>query len=241
MIKKIEVIPAMDLMDGHCVRLRQGDFNQRKNYASDPLAVAKQFENAGFRRLHMVDLDGARAGTPKHLHILKKVAAETSLFIDFSGGIKTDADIENLFEAGAALAAIGSVAVKNKPLFFRWLKKYGPEKILLGVDVRDEKLAISGWTEQTDIDLFGFLGEMTGAGVRQVFCTDIGKDGLLAGPSTELYCKILQQFPDLELIASGGVSSPEELPELEKISCTGAIVGKAIYEDFSNLKNWLIA
>lgn len=238
-MKKIEVIPAMDLMDGHCVRLQQGDFNQRKNYASDPLAVAKQFEAAGFRRLHMVDLDGARAGAPKHLHILKKVAAETSLVIDFSGGIKTDTDIESVFEAGAAIAAIGSVAVKDKPLFFNWLKKYSPEKILLGVDVRDEKLAVSGWTEQTDIDLFGFLYEMTGAGVRQVFCTDIGKDGLLAGPSTELYRRILERFPGLELIASGGVRSPEDLPELEKIGCAGAIVGKAIYEDFNLLNNWL--
>ncbi len=237
-MKKIEVIPAMDLMDGHCVRLRQGDFNQRKNYASDPLAVAKQFEAAGFRRLHMVDLDGARAGTPKHLHILKKVASETSLVIDFSGGIKTDADIESVFEAGAAIAAIGSVAVKNKPLFFKWLKKYSAEQILLGVDVRDEKLAVSGWLEQTEIDLFDFLGEMTGTGLRQLFCTDIGKDGLLAGPSTELYRKILQQFPDLELIASGGVSSPEDLPELEEIGCTGAIVGKAIYENFENLNVW---
>lgn len=238
-MKKIEVIPAMDLMDGHCVRLRQGDFNQRKNYASDPLAVAKQFEAAGFRRLHIVDLDGARSGAPKHLHILKKVASETSLVVDFSGGIKTDADIENVFEAGAALAAIGSVAVKDKPLLFSWLKKYGPEKILLGVDVRDEKLAVSGWTEQTQIDLFDFLGEMTGAGVRQVFCTDIGKDGLLAGPSTELYRRILERFPGLELIASGGVRSPGDLTELSATGCVGVIVGRAIYEDMEDLSHWL--
>jgi len=238
-MKKIEVVPAMDLINGHCVRLRQGDFSQRTDYAADPVAVAKQFEAAGFRRLHIVDLDGARAGKPQHLHILQKVAAETSLVVDFSGGIKSDADIEAVFEAGAAMAAIGSVAVKDKPLFFNWLQKYGPEKILLGVDVRDEKLAISGWLEQTEIDLFDFLEEMTGAGVRQVFCTDIGRDGLLTGPSTALYRRVLAQFPGLSLIASGGVSSPSDLGELAEIGCTGAIVGKAIYEDFENLIIWL--
>lgn len=225
-------------MNNHCVRLRQGDFAQRTDYAADPVAVAKQFEAAGFRRLHMVDLDGARAGKPQHLHILQKVAAETSLVIDFSGGIKSDADIEKVFEAGAVMAAIGSVAVKDKPLFFRWWDKYGPEKILLGVDVRNEKLAISGWLEQTDIGLFDFLEEMTRAGVRQVFCTDIGRDGLLTGPSTALYRRVLAQFPGLQLIASGGVSSPSDLGELAEIGCTGAIVGKAIYEDFENLNTW---
>lgn len=229
----------MDLINSHCVRLRQGDFAQRTDYASDPVAVAKQFEAAGFRRLHIVDLDGARMGQPQHLHILQKVADETSLVIDFSGGIKTDADIEAVFGAGAAIAAIGSVAVKNKPLFFKWLDKYGPEKILLGVDVREEKLAISGWLEQTEIGLFEFLEEMTGAGVRKVFCTDIGHDGLLTGPSTALYRRVLEQFPILSLIASGGVSSPKDLQELAEIGCTGAIVGKAIYEDFDSLNNWV--
>lgn len=237
-MKKLEVIPAMDLINNHCVRLRQGDFAQRTDYASDHVAVAKQFEAAGFRRLHLVDLDGARAGKPQHLHILQRVTAETSLVIDFSGGIKTNADIEAVFEAGAAMAAIGSVAVKDKPLFFKWLDKYGPEKILLGVDVRDEKLAISGWLEQTEIGIFEFLEEMTGAGVRQVFCTDIGRDGLLTGPSTDLYRRLLAQFPGLSLIASGGVSSPEDLHELAEIGCAGAIVGKAIYEDFENLNVW---
>lgn len=231
----------MDLMNDCCVRLRQGDYAQRTDYADNPVAVAKQFEAAGFRRLHMVDLDGARASNPQHLHILQKVASETSLIIDFSGGIKSDADIEAVFEAGAAMAAIGSVAVKDKPLFFNWLQKYGPEKILLGVDVRDEKLAISGWLEQTEISLFEFLEEMTKVGVRQVFCTDIGRDGLLTGPSTELYRRVLAQFPGLWLIASGGVSSPKELHELMEIGCASAIVGKAIYEDFENLEKWLIA
>jgi phosphoribosylformimino-5-aminoimidazole carboxamide ribotide isomerase len=237
-MNQFEVIPAMDLINGHCVRLRQGDFAQRTDYAADPVAVAKQFEEAGFRRLHMVDLDGARAGKPQHLPILQKVAAETSLVIDFSGGIKTDADIQAVFGAGAAMAAIGSVAVKDKPLFFNWLQQYGPEKILLGVDVRDEKLAISGWLEQTEIGLFEFLEEMVVAGVQQVFCTDIGRDGLLTGPSTALYRRVLAQYPELRLIASGGVSKPDDLAELVVIGCTGAIVGKAIYEDFENLNVW---
>lgn len=229
----------MDLINGHCVRLRQGDFSQRTDYAADPVAVAKQFEAAGFRRLHMVDLDGAKAGKPQHLHILRRVHAETSLVIDFSGGIKTDGDIEAVFGAGAAMAAIGSVAVKDKSLFFKWMQQYGPEKILLGVDVRDEKLAISGWQEQTSINLFEFLEEMIAAGVRQVFCTDIGRDGLLTGPSTELYQRVLAQFPGLSLIASGGVSQPSDLEELAEIGCAGAIVGKAIYEDFEILNKWL--
>ena len=235
----MQVIPAMDLMSGHCVRLRQGDFAQRTDYDADPVAVAKQFEAAGFRRLHMVDLDGARAGKPQHLHILEKIAAETSLVVDFSGGIKSDPDIEAVFGAGAELAAIGSVAVKDKSLFFNWLEKYGPEKILLGVDIRDEKLAISGWLEQTGIGLFGFLEEMVGAGIRQVFCTDIGRDGLMSGPSTTLYRRVMAQFPSLKLIASGGVSSPVDLVELAKIGCTGAIVGKAIYENMNQLQKWL--
>ena len=228
----------MDLINGHCVRLRQGDFSLRTDYADDPVAVAKQFESAGFRRLHMVDLDGARSGKPQHLHILQKMATETSLVIDFSGGIKTDADIEAVFEAGVAMAAIGSIAVKDKPLFFKWLEKYGPEKILLGVDVRDEKLAVSGWLEQTKIGLFEFLSEMTEGGVRQVFCTDIGRDGLMTGPSTGLYRQALALFPRLNLIASGGGSSPNNLKELAEIGCAGAIVGKAIYEDFDNLQFW---
>ena len=236
----IEVIPAMDLMGGHCVRLLRGDFDQKTEYSSDPVAVARRFEAAGFRRLHIVDLDGARAGTPQHLDVLKKVAAATSLVIDFSGGIKTGGDLENVFSAGAAIAAIGSVAVKDKTLFLNWLKKHGPERILPGVDVRREKLAISGWTEQTDIGLFDFLNEMTAAGIRQVFCTDIAKDGLLGGPSVALYQKILGQFPSLQLIASGGVRSPEDVAILNETGCCGAIVGKAIYENMEELAGWLM-
>lgn len=228
----------MDLMDGHCVRLRQGDFAQRKNYSSDPLEVAKKFESAGFHRLHMVDLDGARSGSPKHLAVLEKVATGTSLEIDFSGGLKRDLDVVNVFNAGAKFAAVGSIAVKDKLLFFKWLEHFGGDKFLLGVDVRDEKLAISGWTKQTDIGLFPFLEEMIGGGVNNVFCTDIGRDGLMAGPAVELYSRILERFPELKLIASGGVRKPEDVLELERIGCQGAIVGKAIYENLEILEIW---
>lgn len=237
----MEVIPAMDLIDGQCVRLRQGDFNQKKSYGPAPLAVARKFEKAGFKRLHMVDLDGARSGSPKHLHLLEKIARETSLMIDFSGGIKTDHSIQSVFDAGAEIVALGSVAVNNKSLFFSWLDRYGAQKILLGVDVREEKLAISGWTEQTDIELFPFLKEMQEAGVRQLFCTDISKDGLMEGPALALYDKISTHFPGLSLIASGGVRTPEDLRALQNAGCTGAIVGKAIYEDFNNIDRWVNA
>lgn len=238
MMKLLEVIPAMDLMDGHCVRLLQGDFSQRTDYADDPVQVAKAFEAAGFRRLHVVDLDGARLGRPQHLAVLEKIASQTSLAIDFSGGIKTDEDAQSVFGAGAALLAVGSVAVKNKALFFSWLEKFGNENILLGVDVRDEKLAVGGWLEQTGIGLFDFLGEMARHGVRQVFCTDIGRDGLLAGPAVDLYRRVLEHFPDLALVASGGVSSVSDLQALAEAGCSGAIVGKAIYEDFGHLEQW---
>lgn len=235
----MEVIPAMDLMGGQCVRLRQGDFKKKTSYSPNPLAVAKHFEAAGFQRLHMVDLDGARSGSPRHLHVLEEVTNKTALVVDFSGGIKTEQSIQNVFNAGAGIVALGSVAVKDKDLFFNWLSRFGPEKILLGVDVRDEKLAVSGWTEQTDIGLFQFLKEMTEAGVRHIFCTDISRDGLMNGPASELYEKISSGFPRLRIIASGGVRFPEDLKELEISGCAGAIVGKAIYEDFENLSRWI--
>lgn len=235
----IETIPAMDLMDGTCVRLHQGDFAKRKNYSSNPLNVAKKFEDAGFQRLHMVDLDGAKSGAPKHLSVLEKVVTNTSLEIDFSGGLKSDQNIVETFSAGAKYAAIGSVAVKDKLLFFKWLNHFGADKFLLGVDVRNEKLAISGWTEQTDVDIFEFLSDMVEEGVRNVFCTDISKDGAMVGPGFELYSKILKKYPQINLIASGGVRNPNDVKELEKMGCFGAIVGKAIYEDLEDLNIWM--
>ncbi len=235
----ITVIPAMDLMDGHCVRLREGDFEKRTNYSNDPAAIARLFEEAGFVRLHMVDLDGAKSGSPRHLQVLESVCRSTGLIIDYSGGIKTDNDILRVFDAGANMAAIGSVAVTQKDIFQKWLRQYGPDRILTGLDIRNEKLAVKGWTEQTEIGLMEHLSVLVGEGLTQIFCTDISKDGLLSGPSTKLYQEILQTFPDLHLIASGGVRSPFDIEELDKIGCSGAIVGKAIYENLDELNQWI--
>ncbi|MCY7376704.1 MAG: 1-(5-phosphoribosyl)-5-[(5-phosphoribosylamino)methylideneamino]imidazole-4-carboxamide isomerase [Pyrinomonadaceae bacterium] len=226
----IEIIPAIDLIDGKCVRLSQGNFSDKKIYRENPLEVAREFENAGLKRLHIVDLDGAKNGKITNLKVLETIARNTNLTIDFGGGIKSDADIQSVFDAGAKMAGIGSVAVKDAEKFFAWLGKYGGERILLGADVKGEKLAINGWQTETEIEILPFLKDYSAKGVSQVFVTDIAKDGLLQGSSNALYGKILAQSPELKLIASGGVSSLEDLYELEKIGCAGAIVGKAIYE-----------
>ena len=226
----IEIIPAIDLIDGKCVRLAQGDFARKTIYNENPLEVAKTFEAAGLKRLHIVDLDGAKNGKVVNFNVLETVARNTNLTIDFGGGIKTDDDIESVFDAGAKMAGIGSVAVKDAEKFFVWLKKYGGEKILLGADVNDEKLAINGWQTATEIEIIPFLRDYFAKGVVQSFVTDISKDGLLQGSANALYAKILQAIPDLKLIASGGVSVIEDVDELEKIGCAGVIIGKAIYE-----------
>ena len=226
----IEIIPAIDLMDGKCVRLTQGDFAQRKIYHENPLAVAKTFEDAGLTRLHIVDLDGARRGKVANLAVLEAIARETSLTIDFGGGIKTVEDVKAVFEAGAQMASIGSIAVREAEMFFSWLDEFGGDRILLGADVKDRRLAINGWQTATEIEILPFLGEYAARGVRQCFVTDISRDGLLAGSANELYAKILREIPALRLIASGGVSRIEDIRELEKIGCAGVIVGKAIYE-----------
>ena len=226
----IEIIPAIDLIDGKCVRLMQGDFAQKKIYSENPSAVAEAFESAGLKRLHIVDLDGAKLGKIANLKILESIARRTNLTIDFGGGIKTDADIKSVFDAGAKMASVGSVAVKDAERFFAWLEQYGGERILLGADVKGDKLAINGWQTTTEIEILPFLTDYFARGVRQVFVTDIPKDGLLQGTSNKLYTKILTQLPGLKLIASGGVSRLEDIRELEKIGCAGAIVGKAIYE-----------
>jgi phosphoribosylformimino-5-aminoimidazole carboxamide ribotide isomerase len=226
----IEIIPAIDLIDGKCVRLQQGDFARKKIYSEDPLAVAEAFESAGLKRLHIVDLDGAKSGRIVNLKTLETIARRTSLTIDFGGGIKTDADIKSVFEAGAQMASVGSVAATDAERFFAWLKLYGNERILLGADVKGDKLAIDGWQTQTEIEILSFLTDYAARGVRQAFVTDVSKDGLLQGTSNELYARITSQLPDLKLIASGGVSKIEDIHELEKIGCAGAIVGKAIYE-----------
>ena len=226
----IEIIPAIDLIDGKCVRLSQGDFARKKIYNENPLEVAKEYESFGLRRLHIVDLDGAKTGKVTNLRILETIAKDTNLTIDFGGGIKTNEDIESVFRAGAKIASIGSVAVKEPEKFFAWLEKYGGEKILLGADVKNNRLAINGWLTETEIEILPFLKSYFAKGVTQVFCTDISKDGLLEGSANELYAQTLEHLPELKLIASGGVSGIEDVFELEKIGCAGVIIGKAIYE-----------
>jgi phosphoribosylformimino-5-aminoimidazole carboxamide ribotide isomerase len=226
----MQIIPAIDIIDGKCVRLTQGDYAQKIIYNENPLEVAKEFENIGVTRLHLVDLDGAKLGKVINYKVLEEIASKTKLSIDFGGGIKTDDDIETVFNYGADLATIGSIAVKNNELFFSWVKKYGAEKIFLGADVKNEKIAVGGWLETTNVSIYDFIEENLKEGIKQVFCTDISKDGLLQGPSFDLYKNMLTKFPALNLTASGGVSQLSDLNELKKIGCTGAIVGKAIYE-----------
>jgi phosphoribosylformimino-5-aminoimidazole carboxamide ribotide isomerase len=227
----MQIIPAIDIIDGKCVRLTQGDYGQKTIYNENPLEVAKEFEAAGLNRLHLVDLDGAKAGAVKNWKVLETIAGNTSLLIDFGGGIKKEEDVKIVFSSGAALATIGSLAVKNELLFIEWLQKFGAHKFLLGADVKEEKIAVGGWLETTDLDIYDFIGKYFAEGIQQLFCTDVSKDGKLEGPSIELYTKIITQFPQLHFIASGGVSSVADLEELEKIGCAGAIVGKAIYEN----------
>ncbi|RYZ50022.1 MAG: 1-(5-phosphoribosyl)-5-[(5-phosphoribosylamino)methylideneamino]imidazole-4-carboxamide isomerase [Chitinophagaceae bacterium] len=226
----MEIIPAIDIIEGKCVRLTHGDYAQKKIYNEHPLEVARQFEDAGLQRLHLVDLDGAKEGKVKNWKVLETLAGKTSLLIDFGGGIKSEKDVQIVFDSGAALATIGSMAVKEKETFVQWLQKWGAEKFLLGADVKGEKLTISGWTEQTEIWIYDFMEEYIQKGVQQIFCTDVSKDGALEGPSIELYKSIIQKFPELHFIASGGVSSMDDLYLLQDIGCKGAIIGKAIYE-----------
>ncbi|HXB32174.1 MAG TPA: 1-(5-phosphoribosyl)-5-[(5-phosphoribosylamino)methylideneamino]imidazole-4-carboxamide isomerase [Puia sp.] len=226
----MEIIPAIDIIEGKCVRLTQGDYSQKKIYNEHPLEVARQFEDAGLRRLHLVDLDGAKAGVVRNWKVLETIAGKTRLVVDFGGGIKTAEDVEIVFNSGAALATVGSIAVKDGPLFVSWLQEYGAERFLLGADVKNEKIAVSGWLETTDRWVYDFIDEYIGKGVRQIFCTDVSKDGLLQGPSLELYKNIVGKFPELHFIASGGVSGMDDVARLEEVGCKGVIIGKAIYE-----------
>lgn len=235
------IIPAIDIIEGKAVRLTQGDYSQKKVYNEHPLEVAKQFEDAGLSRLHLVDLDGAKDGTVKNWKVLESIAAKTSLFIDFGGGIKTEKDLQIVFDSGAALATLGSIAVKNEDEFVKWLSRFGAEKFLLGADVKDEKITVGGWLETTNIRIYDFIEKYLQHGVRQIFCTDVSKDGKLEGPSVDLYKKIVEKFPDLHFIASGGVSTMKDLEDLRIAGCKAAIVGKAIYEgriSISELKNF---
>jgi phosphoribosylformimino-5-aminoimidazole carboxamide ribotide isomerase len=224
------IIPAIDIIDGKCVRLTQGDYNQKTVYNEHPLEVAKQFEDAGFTRLHLVDLDGAKAGAVKNWKVLEAIAGKTKLVVDFGGGIKTENDVNIVFECGSALATVGSIAVKDEATFISWLEKFGADKFLLGADVKDEKIAVAGWLETTDIWIYDFIEKYIEKGVQQIFCTDVSKDGKLEGPSIDLYKNIITKFPSLHFIASGGVSSINDVDELQEIGCKGVIIGKAIYE-----------
>ena len=233
----IEVIPAIDIINGKCVRLTQGDYAQQKIYNEHPLEVARQFEDAGLKRLHLVDLDGAKQGAVKNWKVLETLAGKTSLAIDFGGGITGSKDLQIVFDSGAVFATVGSIAVKNEKLFMEWLLTYGAEKFLLGADVREEKISISGWQENTSIWIYDFIEKYIQAGIKQIFCTDINLDGAMKGPSLELYKNIVSKFPDLHFIASGGIRSLDDIFKLEAAGCRGAIVGKAIYEGMITLKD----
>lgn len=226
----IEIIPAIDIIEGKCVRLSQGDYAQKKVYNENPLEVAKEFESVGVRRLHLVDLDGAKAQHIVNYKVLEKIATQTSLTIDFGGGLKSDEDLRIAFESGASMVTGGSIAAKKPEVFLSWLEKFGAEKIILGADVKDEKIAVGGWIETTQLDLIPFVKEFVDKGVDKVICTDISKDGMLKGPSIELYKKMLAEIPSLYLIASGGVSSMADIEQLEEAKVPAVITGKAIYE-----------
>jgi phosphoribosylformimino-5-aminoimidazole carboxamide ribotide isomerase len=237
----MQIIPAIDIIDGSCVRLSQGDYNRKTTYSSDPLSVARSFEDAGLKRLHLVDLDGAKAGKIMNAAVLEKIAANTQLQIDFGGGIHIEESVASVINAGATWVTVGSVAVKAPEKLEKWIARFGGDRFMLGADVNGTKLAVSGWSETTDVEIVPFLDKWTAAGIQQVFCTDISKDGLLEGPSTALYRSLLQRFPHLQLIASGGVSSIEDLQVLQELGCSAAIVGKAIYENKITviaLANW---
>ncbi len=235
-MNKIELIPAIDLIDGKCVRLSKGDYNTKKVYNENPLEVAKEFEAHGITRLHIVDLDGAKAGEIINYKTLETIASKTSLIIDFGGGLKTSKDLKIAFNSGAKMVTGGSIAVKDPNEFEKWLKEYGSEKIILGSDVKDEKIAISGWLETSELDLFEFLNDYIKKGITKTICTDISRDGMLQGPSIELYTRILKQFPDLYLIASGGVSKMDDIIKLHESNIPAVIFGKAIYEGRISMK-----
>ena len=237
----MEIIPAIDLIDGKCVRLTQGDYSQKKVYNQNPLEVAKSFEAAGIRRLHLVDLDGAKAQHIVNHRVLRDITTYTSLVVDFGGGLKTDDDLRIAFDNGATMITGGSIAVKNPEQFLRWIEEYGSNRIILGADVKDGKIAVNGWTETTPVELPAFITNYRTKGITQVICTDIGRDGMMSGPAIELYQDLLRQFPGLYLVASGGVSCLNDIFALREIGIPAVITGKAIYEGkikLEDLKNF---
>lgn len=226
----IELIPAIDIIGGKCVRLTKGDYDSKTVYNDDPVAQAKEFESKGFTRLHVVDLDGAKSKHVVNDAVLKQITAKTNLTVDFGGGIKSSDDIRKAFDAGASLVTIGSIAVSQPELFMSWLKEYGADRIILGADARNGKVSINGWKEDSEEDLLPFLKKYIDAGVRNVLCTDISKDGTLQGPATALYKSIMEAYPGIHLIASGGISSNEDIQELEREGIPAVVFGKAYYE-----------
>lgn len=226
----IEIIPAIDIIDGKCVRLSQGDYGQKTVYNENPLEVAKMFEDAGLKRLHLVDLDGAKAHHIVNHRVLENIASNTGLIIDFGGGLKSDEDLKIAFDAGASMVTGGSIAVKSPETFLRWIEKFGAEKIILGADAMDGMIAVAGWQERTGTDIFSFIKSWHGAGIRKIISTDISRDGMLQGAAIELYKQILGSVPDAYLIASGGVSSMNDILELQRAGIPAVITGKAIYE-----------
>ena len=232
----IELIPAIDIIEGQCVRLTKGDYDRKTVYRDSPAEVAKEFEQLGFKRLHVVDLDGAKSKHIVNSSVLSRITAETRLIVDFGGGIKTDEDIEKAFEAGANMVTVGSIAVTQPELFMGWLNKYGADRMILGADVRNGKISINGWKEDSTEDLLPFLKKYIDAGVRTVLCTEISKDGTLQGPAIDLYKQVMQVYPTLHLIASGGVSSIDDIKGLDAAGISAVVFGKAIYEGKINLK-----
>ena len=238
----MRIIPAIDIINGECVRLSKGDYNKKTVYSKNVLEVAKNFEENGIQFLHLVDLDGAKQNRIINYKILEKISSQTNLTIDFGGGLKSEEDIKIAFENGAKQVTLGSVAIKNPELFLESLEKYGSEKIILGADARKEKIAISGWLEESETNIYDFIKEKVRTGIQYAISTDIDKDGMLEGPSFDLYKNIISQNPEVKLIASGGVTSTEDLVQLESIGCEGAIIGKALYENritFKDLKPFL--
>ena len=232
----MEIIPAIDIIGGKCVRLTEGDYASKTEYETGPLEMAKMYASFGFKRVHLVDLDGAKLGKVVNWKVSEEIAKQTSLSIDFGGGVKTETEVEKILELGIDYVTVGSIAAKDPETFIRWIKKFGGDKFLLGADVRNNKIMTGGWLEETEIDIFDFIESYVQQGLVNIFCTDISKDGKLMGPSFSLYSEIIERFPTINLVASGGVSSIDDLIELRRIGCSGAIVGKAIYENKISLQ-----
>ncbi len=237
----MKIIPAIDIINGQCVRLTQGDYKQKKVYDSDPVTVAKMYESLGFKYLHLVDLDGAKSHSPQNLILLNQIAIQTELVIDFGGGIKSEDSLIQALRSGASQVTVGSIAASNPVLVKFWIRRFGADKIVIGADIKDRKIAVFGWQEISEIDIFDYIGDYLADGAKTFVCTDISMDGMMSGSAIDLYAEILERYPDIQLVASGGISSIDELDRLYDLGLHGAIIGKAIYEnliDINELVGW---